>query len=350
MNHLKKRFLGKTGLKLPLLGFGGAPLGELFKKVSLPQANETLNQAYESGIRYYDTAPFYGHGLGEHRLGQMLRQKIRIEFILSSKVGRVYSPFNGDSRYFDGSPWIGGLPFQSSFDYSAEGLERSYIDSTLRLGINQIDLLVIHDLDQGYHGKKVQQKLKELESGIEWLNKMKTNGLIKGFGAGINDIQMMPVFMEHFDLDFFLVAMPYTLLDQSPLEEVFPACKKRQIGIIIGSPYASGILAVGSKHESTYGYAPANNKILEKVKSIEFICKEYDVPLKAASLQFPLFHPLVVSVIPGVIDGAEVLENIQMIRHPIPAEFWFDLKSSGLLHPEAPVTLPVQNNSVYFKT
>ena len=130
MNHLDKRFLGKTGVKLPLLGFGGAPLGELFKKVELPQAEETLNQAYDSGIRYYDTAPLYGHGLSEHRLGHMLRQKIRSEFILSSKVGRVYSPFNGDSTDFDGSPWIGGLPFQWCFDYSSEGFERSYIDST----------------------------------------------------------------------------------------------------------------------------------------------------------------------------------------------------------------------------
>ena len=211
MNHLDKRFLGETGVKLPLLGFGGAPLGELFKKVELPQAEETLNQAYDSGIRYFDTAPFYGHGLSEHRLGYMLRQKIRSEFILSSKVGRIYSPFKGDSNVFDSSPWMGGLPFQCYFDYSSEGLERSYIDSTLRLGINHIDLLLIHDLDHSYHGKTVQQKLKELETGVKWLNKMKTSGLIKGFGAGINEMQMMPVFMEHFDLDFFLVAMPYTL-------------------------------------------------------------------------------------------------------------------------------------------
>jgi len=339
MNQLDKRFLGKTGVKLPMLGFGGAPLGELFKKVELPQAEETLNQAYDSGIRYFDTAPWYGHGLSEHRLGHMLRQKIRNEFILSSKVGRVYSPFNGDSKDFDGSPWIGGLPFQYCFDYSAEGFERSYIDSTLRLGVNQIDLLVIHDLDHGYHGKTVQKKLKELETGFEWLNKMKTSGLIKGFGAGINEMQMMPVFMEHFDLDFFLVAMPYTLLDQSPLEEVFPACEKREIGIIIGSPYASGVLAVGSNYESTYGYAPPDNEILKKVKSIESICKEFDVPLKAASLQFPLFHPLVASVIPGILEREEVLENIQMIGHLIPAEFWFELKKFELLHPEAPVGL-----------
>jgi D-threo-aldose 1-dehydrogenase len=130
----------------------------------------------------------------------------------------------------------------------------------------------------------------------------------------------MPVFMELFDLDFFLVAMPYTLLDQSPLEDIFPACKKREIGIIIGSPNASARLAAGSQHPSSYGYAPPNNEILKKVNSMESICKEYDVPLKAASLQFPLFHPLVASVIPGVLKKEEVLENIQMIRHPIPAE------------------------------
>ena len=154
-------------------------------------------------------------------------------------------------------------------------------------------------------------------------------------------MQMMPVFMEHFDLDFFLVAMPYTLLDQSPLEEIFPTCKKSEIGIIIGSPYASGILATGSNYESTYGYVPPENEILKKVKSIESICKEFDVPLKAASLQFPLFHTLVASVIPGMLDREEVLVNIQMIRHPIPREFWLELKKCALLHPEAPVNLPV---------
>ncbi len=132
-----------------------------------------------------------------------------------------------------------------------------------------------------------------------------------------------------------------TLLDQSPLEKVFPACKKLEIGIIIGSPYASGILAAGSNYESTYDYVPANNEILKKVSSIEAICRKYDVPLKAASLQFPLFHPLVTSVIPGVLDKVQVLENIQMIKHPIPLELWLDLKKNGLIHPEAPVTLSV---------
>jgi len=170
---------------------------------------------------------------------------------------------------------------------------------------------------------------------------MKTSGLIKGFGAGINDMQMMSVFMEHFDMDFFLVAMPYTLLDQSPLEGVFSLCKKREISIIIGSPYASGILAAGSKYKSTYGYIPATNEILKKIKFIESICRKFDVPLKAAALQFTLFHPLVSSVIPGMLNKDEVMENIQMIKHPIPGELWLEMKKNGLLHHEAPVNLPV---------
>ncbi|MBS1256222.1 MAG: Pyridoxal 4-dehydrogenase [Deltaproteobacteria bacterium] len=337
MDPFEKRELGKTGVTLPALGFGGAPLGELFEKVSEHQANETLNQAYNSGIRYYDTAPWYGHGLSEHRLGSLLRQKNRKEFVLSSKVGRVYSAVKGDPELFNGSPWAGGLPFEYSFDYSADGFERSYMDSTLRSSLNRIELLVIHDLDHGYHGESVPEKLKQLESGVKWLNSMKASGEIKGFGAGINEMEMIPVFMEHFDLDFFLVAMPYTLLDQSPLDKIFPECKKREIGIIIGSPYASGVLAVGSGYETTYGYAPVSREIRDKVKSIEDICAEFNVPLKAAALQFPLLHPLTASVIPGVLRSEQVLDNIKMIKHQIPPELWLELKQNGLLHPEAPV-------------
>ena len=158
MNPFETRLLGNTGIKIPSLGFGGAPLGELFEKVEHLQAIETLDEAYASGIRYYDTAPWYGHGLSEHRLGNLLYQKNRHEFILSTKVGRVYRPFKGDPVLFDGSPWVGGLPFEWNFDYSAVGFERSFLDSTMRLGLNRIDLLVIHDLDRSYHGKSVSKK------------------------------------------------------------------------------------------------------------------------------------------------------------------------------------------------
>ncbi|MCH2266943.1 MAG: aldo/keto reductase [SAR324 cluster bacterium] len=337
MNPFETRLLGNTGIKIPLLGFGGAPLGELFEIVEHKQAVETLDEAYASGIRYYDTAPWYGHGLSEHRLGNLLYQKNRHEFILSTKVGRVYRPFKDDPVLFDGSPWVGGLPFEWNFDYSAAGFERSFLDSTLRLGLNRIDLLVIHDLDRSYHGKSVSKKLKELESGMEWLKKMKKSEVIQGFGAGINDMEMIPLFLEHFELDFFLVAMPYTLLNQEPLEEIFPECEKHGIGIIIGSPYASGILATGSCEESKYGYAAVSEEIRNKVQSIEKICEAHRIPIKAAALQFPLAHPLVSSVIPGSLSTAQVLDNIEMLKFPIPPEFWFELKQTGLLHPDAPV-------------
>ncbi len=337
MNPFETRLLGNTGIKIPLLGFGGAPLGELFEIVEHKQAVETLDEAYASGIRYYDTAPWYGHGLSEHRLGNLLYQKNRHEFILSTKVGRVYRPFKDDPVLFDGSPWVGGLPFEWNFDYSAAGFERSFLDSTLRLGLNRIDLLVIHDLDRSYHGKSVSNKLQELETGMEWLKKMKKSEVIQGFGAGINDMEMIPLFLEHFELDFFLVAMPYTLLNQEPLEEIFPECEKHGIGIIIGSPYASGILATGSCEESKYGYAAVSEEIRNKVQSIEKICEAHGVPLKAAALQFPLAHPLVSSVIPGSLSTAQVLDNIEMLKFPIPPEFWFELKQTGLLHPDAPV-------------
>lgn len=337
MNPFEKQILGNTGVKIPILGFGGAPLGELFEKVEHRQAFETLKEAYAAGIRYYDTAPWYGHGLSEHRLGNLLQQKDRHDFILSSKVGRVYRPFKGDPTLFDGSPWVGGLPFDWHFDYSATGLERSFIDSTMRLGLNRIDLLVIHDLDASYHGKSVSKKLKELESGMEWLKKLKKSEVLRGIGAGINDIEMIPLFLEHFELDFFLVAMPYTLLNQEPLEEIFPECEKRGIGIIIGSPYASGILATGSCEESKYGYTNASEQMRNKVQSIEKICEAHRIPIKAAALQFPLAHPLVSSVIPGSLSAAQVLDNIEMLKCPIPSEFWIELKQAGLLHPEAPV-------------
>ena len=337
MNYFETRLLGNTGIKIPSMGFGGAPLGELFEKVEHLQAVETLDEAYASGIRYFDTAPWYGHGLSEHRIGNLLQQKNRYDFVLSSKVGRVYRPFKGDPALFDGSPWVGGLPFDWCFDYSATGLERSFIDSTMRLGLNRIDLLVIHDLDASYQGKSVSKKLKELESGMEWLKKVKKSEIIRGFGAGINDMEMMPLFLEHFELDFFMVAMPYTLLNQEPLKEIFPECEKRGIGIIIGSPYASGILATGSSEESKYGYTKVSGEIRNKVQSIEKICEAHQIPIKAAALQFPLAHPLVSSVIPGALSSAQLLDNIEMLKRPIPPDFWMELKQTGLLHPEAPV-------------
>ena len=337
MDPLQTRRLGNTAAEIPILGFGGAPLGELFEKVDEAQSTETLDTAYSLGIRYYDTAPWYGHGLSEHRTGGLLRCHPKKEFILSTKVGRVYKAYSGDPEDYSGPPWVGGLPFSLKFDYSAEGFQRSYEDSTLRLGLNRIDLLVIHDLDRGYHGDSVPEKLRQLESGIQWLQEMRGNGSILGFGAGVNDLEMMPLLLEHFEMDFFLVAMPYTLLNQEPLENIFPECQKRGMGVILGAPYASGILATGASSEARYGYAPVEESVLNRVKAIEKVCSEHKIPLKAAALQFPLGHPLVASVIPGAMHPDQVRDNLAMMKHPIPYSFWRDLKNEGLLHPEAPI-------------
>ena len=173
---------------------------------------------------------------------------------------------------------------------------------------------------------------------MEWLKLMKNSATILAFGAGINDIEMIPLFLEHFELDFFLVAMPYTMLNQEPLKEIFPECERRGIGIIIGSPYASGILASGSKKESKYGYTVVSKKMRKKVQSIEVICEANGIPLKAAALQFPLSHPQVSSVIPGALKAAQVKENLEMLKIHIPPEFWVELKQTGLLHSDSPVT------------
>ena len=181
------------------------------------------------------------------------------------------------------------------------------------------------------------EKLRQLESGIQWLQEMRVYGSIIGFGAGFNYLEMLPLLMKHFEMDFFLVAMPYTLLNQEPLQNIFPECQKRGMGIILGAPYASGILATGASSKARYGYAPVEESVLNCVKAIEKVCSEHKIPLKAAALQFPLGHPLVASVISSAMHPEQVRDNLAMVKHPIPDTFWRDLKNEGLLHPEAPV-------------
>ena len=339
MNPFEHRVLGKTDLKIPVFGFGTAPIGALFDRVSESQALTTLQAAWKSGVRYYDTSPFYGHGLSENRLGHLLRQHRRSEFVVSTKVGRVFSRFRGDPDDWDGSTWVGGLPFELRFDYSYDGVMRSYEDSTIRMGLNRIDLLLIHDLDFMFHKSEagVAARLKELESGFKALEQLRSTGEIRGIGAGINELGMMTRLLEDFDLDFFLVAMPYTLLQQEPLDRELPACQQRGVGVIIGAPFSSGILATGPGPDATHLYKPATDEINRRVESIQRVCAGHGVSLKAAALQFPLGHPSVASVIPGALTSQHVEENLVCMRHDIPAPFWDELKHEKLIREDAPV-------------
>ena len=339
MMPITLRPLGHTGIKLPALGFGGAPLGELFQRIEEDDAQEMLQSAWSCGIRYFDTAPWYGHGLSEHRIGHLLRQQDPGAFICSTKVGRVYTHFAGRASECVTAPWAGGLPFVPRFDYTYDGVMRSYEDSLLRVGLNRIHALVVHDLDFGYHQTEMEvcARLRELESGWKALDELKRSAQIGAIGVGINDEAMMARFLDRWTVDFFLVAMPYTLIDQNVLDYEFPACANRGVGIVVGAPYASGILATGPVKGANYRYASAPPEVLDKVSRIQVVCERHGVPLKAAALQFPLAHPIVACVIPGALTRAQVWENRELFDHPIPSDFWEELKFAKLVHENAPL-------------
>jgi len=332
--------LGQTKLAPTIFGMGSAPLGNLWEAIPEDRAEAALARAHEAGVRYFDTAPWYGNTLAEHRLGHFLRQQEPASCVISTKVGRVYRRPNPLDEPPIG-PWAAGLPFILRFDYSYDGVMRSYEDSLQRLGLPRIDLLVIHDIDIQYHGddEGIDGCFQQLEvgGGLKALDELKSSGEIKGFGAGINETPMITRFLERVDLDFFVVAMPYTLVDQSPLDDALPRCADQGVGIIIGSPYASGILATGPITGAKYNYAPASNEVQAKVQNIEAVCRRHGVPLQAAALQFPLGHPSVAAIIPGAVSADEVSQNIAYFKHNIPADCWIELKAEGLLREEAPV-------------
>ncbi|WP_442582831.1 aldo/keto reductase [Mesorhizobium sp. ASY16-5R] len=338
MEPTQKRVLGKSGLSVTQLGFGGAGLGELFIRVDEATAAATLAAAWDAGIRYFDTAPFYGSGLSEMRNGRLLDNKPRGEFVLSTKVGRWFYP-PADPDNFRAPGWVGGLRFAHVHDYSYDGIMRAYEQSQMRLGMNRIDLLIIHDLDFWFHKTEanVSAYLAQLfSSGWRALDQLRSHKLIGGIGAGINELGMMPRFLDMLDLDFFLVALRYTLLEQETLKTELPYCERRNVGVVIGGVYNSGILATGAVEGAKYNYADATPEIMQRVSKIEAVCKAHDVPLAAAALQFPLGHKSVAAVIPGAIHPDQVRQNVESFRHAIPLEFWPDLKAKGLLAEDAP--------------
>jgi D-threo-aldose 1-dehydrogenase len=337
--------IADTALRLPPMGQGCGTLGDPDEVISEGQAQQTLQAAWDGGLRYFDTAPWYGNTKSEHRVGHFLRQKLRGDFVITTKVGRVYSrPEELES--FDQSPWMkrwrGGLPFDLRFDYPAEGILRSYEDSLMRLGLNSIDALAIHDLDLK-HQQNQANVLKALDDlsnrgGYRVLSDLKASGEIKAIGVGINHTGMIKPFLERFEIDYFLVAMPYTLLDQPALNEDFGLCAERRVSVVIGAVFASGILATGAKENASYAYRRAAPETLQRVHAIERVCAEFEVPLGAAALQFPLAHPIVSSVIPGANSPGQVNENLKALACPIPDGFWSALKENEVIRADAPVS------------
>lgn len=338
MNAFHKRRVGTTSLLLPAVGMGGASLGDMHAAITETQAQATIETAYAAGIGYFDTSPWYGNTKSELRFGHVLRPKPRDSFVISTKVGRVHT-HPADPDTYRHPAWAGGLPFEPHFDYSRAGILKSYDMSLARMGIGRVDALLIHDLDPGHlgDGDGVANALDQLaQGGFAALAELKARGEIRAIGAGINRVGMIGRFLDRFDIDFFIVAMPYTLLDQSGLEEL-NLCQDRGVSVVIGAPFASGILVQGPREDATYGYRPAREPILEKARRLQAVCEHHHIPLPAAALQFPFGHQSVVSIIPGPNAPDQVRQNLDWMHHPIPAALWADLRREGLLHTDAPL-------------
>lgn len=329
--------LGKGALQFTELGFGTAPVGGLYRPVSGDEAHATMTRAWDAGVRYFDTAPLYGLGQSETRLNRALAG--RSGFIVSSKVGRLLRPSRaGEVR--DGiGKWFDVPNRKEIFDYSYDGVMRSVEFSLERTGLDRIDLIYAHDLDIFTHGsaEAMQARLDEfMASGYKALVALRDQGVIRGFGAGINEWQPAQWLVERGDFDIFLLAGRYTLLEQEALDSFLPLCLARGVGVVIGGPYNSGVLATGARPGAFYNYNPAPDWVLAKVAKIEAVSAAHKVRLVDAAFQFPLLHPAVVSIIPGGQGVAEVDANVRAASATIPPALWDELKAQGLMRQDAP--------------
>lgn len=327
------------GLSFTELGFGTAPLGNLYKAISDEDARATLDAAWAGGVRYFDTAPLYGLGLSETRLNPFLRGKPRDKYVLSTKVGRLIQHCAPEHRAGVGK-WFDVPQRREQFDYSYDGIMRSFEHSFSRLGVDQIDILYVHDLCIFSHGSKEASEARMEEffgaRGYEAMISLRDQGLVKAIGGGTNEWQICQTLAERGDFDLFLMAGRYTLLEQTALDSFLPLCLERGIGVISGGAYNSGILATGATPGSFYNYDPAPQHIKDRVNAIEAVCKDHGVRLIDAAFQFPLLHPAHVTVIPGGQGVSEMAGNLQASQARIPADLWRDLKAQGLLDERAP--------------
>jgi D-threo-aldose 1-dehydrogenase len=329
----KQRPIGRTDLMVTELGLGTATMGGSRINIPRSEGEAIVSAAWDAGVRYVDTAPFYGVGAAEHRVGDALREKDRDAWVLSTKVGRLLRPKLSSTPSADGR--LSPMPFEVVYDYSYDGIMRSVEDSFQRLGLARIDILYVHDIGVYQHGPELNaQHLKVLrDSGYKALEELRRNKTVHAIGIGVNEKQVLLDCMEFGDWDAFLLAGRYTLLEQSPLDDLIPKCLQRGTTLVIGGPLNSGILA----GRDTWNYAAAPPEIVTRVKQIEAVCKSHNVPLPAAALQFPLANPVVSAIIPGPRNAAEFKENLPLFTMTIPPSLWSDLRTEGLLHPAAPV-------------
>jgi D-threo-aldose 1-dehydrogenase len=324
--NFEKRRVGRTALEVTTLGLGGASLAGIFSAVPADQARATVNHALDVGITYVDTAPQYGLGRSEHLMGDVVRER-REGVVLSSKVGRLLTPVSDAEQ--DKGAWIDPLPFNQLYDYSYDGVMRSFEDSQQRLGLKDIDILYVHDIGVATHGVEANKPLwaQLAGGGYKALRELRDAGVVKAIGLGVNEWEVLMDAFALGDWDVFLLAGRYTLLEQTSLHPFMSTCIERGASVVVGGPFNSGILVGGDK----FNYAKAPEEIVAKVKAIETVCKDFGVPLPAAALQFPLTHPAVCNVLPGPRSPAELDGILDWWQVKIPAALWTALADKGLL-------------------
>ena len=326
---MDKRRVGQTKLEIDSLGLGGAPLGGNFVDLGYAQAEELIQAAKNIGIGYFDTAPWYGFGRSERVMGDVLRGS---EYILSDKVGRLLAP--GPVKNPADFGMVDPLPFNVVYDYSYDGIMRAYEDNLQRLGLDRIDILLVHDIGEFQHGQDHVKHFKNLESGgYRAMDELRTAGLIKAIGLGVNENKVCMDALAIGDWDVFLLAGRYTLLEQTAIDTLFPACRKAGTSIICGGPFNSGVL-VG---RDSWNYAKAPKEVIDKARALSVVADEFGIPLPAAALQFPLGDEIVCSVIPGPRDKGELEQIVTWFKTPIPTEFWSTLKEKNLIGSSAAV-------------
>lgn len=327
---------GRVDLAVTAFGFGSAPVGNFLREIDEPTSTAMFDTAWAAGVRLFDTAPMYGHGLAELRTGQALRWKDRGDFVLTSKVGRVLKPAHRAT--IDFAPWANAAPFTIQFDYSYDGTLRCVEDSLQRLGLEHIDFLFIHDIDMFTRGAEQPEVFRQAMDGCyRALAVLRDQGVLKAIGVGVNEWQVCHQALQQRDFDAFLLAGRYTPLEQEALNEFLPLCEARGAAVLVGGGFNSGILATGAKPGAKYNYSAAPAAIMDKVAKIEAVCAAHGVPLAAAALQFVVAHPAIPSFIAGSRTVELLQQNLAWFSHPIPAAFWAELKASGLLREDAPV-------------
>ena len=332
---LPRRPLGHSGPEVTVLGFGGAPMGDLYAPLDDGAAIATVEAALDAGITLVDTSPLYGRGLSEHRIGTALRRRPRAGVVLSTKVGRIFAPAPLGVRRAEG--YAGGLPHEGRFDYSYDGALRSLEHSMLRLGVAAIDIALVHDVDPWTHGTAAPERQREALGGaLRALADLRAQKVVRAIGIGVNDADVCVRFALEADIDCVLLAGRYSLLEQPALDAFLPLAQQRGLGVMLGGVFNSGILATGAVPGARYNYRAAPPDILERVRAIARVCAAHGVALPHAALAFVLGHAAVSSVVLGAVSPDEISRNVAMLAQPVPSALWRDLKAERLLPTDAP--------------